>query len=128
MRIVRRLASHTALALAEAGLIALLVAALVGGTALAGKPSRGGSATLGADCPCTTSQPVTVSGTGYDTSRAVVMLNFAGATTSTSVKADGSISHTWPYFSQPGTYLVKAYQSGRGGKMVLKAQTYVTVD
>jgi len=39
---VKRFTSHTLMALAEASLIALLVAGLIAGTALAGKPSGGG--------------------------------------------------------------------------------------
>lgn len=127
MERTRRIASHLSQALAEAGLIAMLIVGLIAGTAFAGRPSQS-TATLAAACPCTTESPITVSGSGYDPSRASVMLNYAGATTQTSVRADGTITHTWPYFTQPGTYLVKAYQAGKGGKMVLKAQTYVAVD
>jgi len=127
MYLARRFASHSAQALAEAALIALLVVGLIAGTAFAGRPSRT-TASLNAACPCTATQPIEFSGSGFDSSKALVMLSFNGATTSTAVSSTGMISHTWPYFNQPGTYWVKAYQSSKGGKMSLKAETWVTVD
>ena len=126
---VRRITSHSLQALAEASLIAMLVVALMAGTAFA---ARGGhvrtTATLSAVCPCDTSTPILFTGTGFDGSKPLAMLSFNGATTSTNVSADGTIDHSWPYFTTAGTYWVRAYQAGKGGKMTLKAETYVTVD
>ena len=48
---LRRFTSHTLMALAEAGLIALLVVGLIAGTALAGKPARSGSYQVWIDQP-----------------------------------------------------------------------------
>jgi hypothetical protein len=97
----------------------------------AARPSRppATSATLSPTCsPCLATEPVTIRGTGFSTSQAFAMLNFNGATTQTPVWSDGTIAHTWPYFDQPGTYWVKAYQKGKGGKLVLVAETIVVVE
>jgi hypothetical protein len=131
---IRSVLKHSAQALAEGSLIALLVVGLMAGSVFAakggngGKPGGGGGATLVAACPCTVTAPISFSGSGYDTNRPIAMLSFNGATTQTAVSASGTISHSWPYFTVAGTYWVRAYQSGNGGKMVLKAETYVTVE
>jgi hypothetical protein len=132
MRILTAI-NHSAQAIAEGALIALLVVGLMAGTAFAG--GRGGSgapsrttATLTAQCPCSTTSAISFTGSGFDGTKALAMLSFNGATTSTGVSSSGTISHSWPYFTQPGTYWVKAYQSGKGGKMTLKAETTVTVE
>jgi hypothetical protein len=91
-----------------------------------GRAGRDASA-LWATCdPCDTSG-LTIRGTGFDRSKAYAWLNFNGATTMTEVSAAGEITHSWPYFDQPGTYWVRAYQPAKGGKVVLVAETTVTV-
>ena len=126
---IRRITKHSFEAIAEGALIAMLVVGLMVGTAFA---ARGGpvrtTATLSAACPCDTSTPISFTGSGFDGTKALAMLSFNGATTSTNVSADGTIDHSWPYFTTAGTYWVRAYQSGKGGKMILKAETYVTVN
>jgi hypothetical protein len=126
---IRRITSHSLQAIAEGALIAMLVVGLMAGSAFA---ARGGpvrtTATLSAACPCDVSTPISFTGTGFDGTKALAMLSFNGATTSTNVSADGTIAHSWPYFTVAGTYWVRAYQSGKGGKMTLKAETYVTVN
>jgi hypothetical protein len=128
--------SHTSTkTVIRAALVATLAVGLMAGSVFAakptagggGKPSGGGSATLVAACPCYASTPISFSGTGYDANRPLAMLSFNGATTSTAVSATGTISHSWPYFQTAGTYWVRAYQAGNGGKMILKAETLVTV-
>jgi hypothetical protein len=124
---IKSVFTHALAAVAEGSLIALLIVGLLAGSAFAGKPIRT-TATLTAACPCDISTPIEFSGTGFDGTKALAMLSFNGATTSTNVSADGTIAHSWPYFTTAGTYWVRAYQSGRGGKMTLKAETYVTVN
>lgn len=124
---------------ALASLTALLLVSLVAGTAIAapgnGKGQGGGgggststSATIYATCnPCVAGTVVQIAGRGFIASQGVAQLNVAGAITSTAVYTDGTISFGWPYFYTPGSYSVKAYQKGSGGKLVLMAQTTITV-
>jgi len=92
-----------------------------------GKPNTT-TATLVPSCnPCAAGTVVHFSGSGYDASQGKAQLDVAGAVTLTMVYPDGTISFDWPYFSIPGSYTVKTYQQDRGGKLVLKAQTTVTV-
>ncbi|HET7677275.1 MAG TPA: hypothetical protein VFK38_05425 [Candidatus Limnocylindrales bacterium] len=125
--------SRASMALAEAGLIALLAVALVGGTAVMAAPKNGGrssvSATVVPSCnPCAAGTVVQFTGSGYDASQGKAVLDISGAITSTAVYADGTINFDWPYFGQPGSYVVKVFQDGRGHKLVLKAETTVAVE
>jgi hypothetical protein len=125
--------------LAVASISALLLVSLGAGAALAapgnGKGQGGGgggttttSAKIYATCsPCLARTVVQIAGSGFIASQGVAQLNIAGAITSTAVYADGTISFGWPYFYTPGSYSVKAYQKGSGGKLVLMAQTTITI-
>jgi hypothetical protein len=126
--------------LAVASISALLLVSLGASAALAapgnGKGQGGGgsgggtttSATIYATCnPCLARTVVQIAGRGFIASQGVAQLNVAGAITSTAVYADGTISFGWPYFYSPGSYSVKAYQKGSGGKLVLMAETTITI-
>lgn len=123
--------------IAIASLSALLIIALAANTVVAGggkgKGQGGGgggttSATIYATCnPCLAGTVVQIAGQGFIAAQGVAQLNIAGAITSTAVYADGTLSFGWPYFTSPGSYSVKAYQKGSGGKLVLMAQTTITI-
>ena len=85
---IKSVFKHSAQALAEGSLIALLVVGLMAGSVLAGKPEGAGgggggatrtTATLAAACPCSVNEPISFSGAGYDTNRPIAMLSFSGA-------------------------------------------------
>ena len=93
------------------------------------KPSgSSGGATIVASCnPCTAGDVVHFSGKGFDASQYKATMSFSGAVTTTPVWSDGTISHDWPYFTQPGTYRVEVYQKGKANRLELKASTSVTM-
>lgn len=131
------------------GLQALLIAAIVGTTALAmsavyrpagliagvedaaaargGKHALRSAATLVASCgPCAAGADVRISGVGFDGSAGKATLQIAGGWTSTPVAPDGSFSFIWPYFQKPGEHVVRAYQPA-GNKLALVAELIVEV-
>ncbi len=118
------------LAAIAALVLALVPVASAGKGGGKGKPGGGSSssATLYSSCnPCAAGTVVSFWGSGYDASQGKALLNIQGGTTSTAVYPDGTIAFDWPYFRVPGSYDVKAYQWGNGGKLVLKAQVTVLV-
>jgi hypothetical protein len=135
---LRGFVSHTLLALAEAGLVATLIATLVFGTALAGRPSGGGgghggkggsySATL-----VVTPNPVpaggamfSVTGSGFPQSGMVgISIANPGCCLAFNVAADSSGSISFSYTTgSAGSYVIKAYKYGT---TTIVAQTTFTV-
>ena len=92
-----------------------------------GKPSGGtASATLYSSCnPCSSGTVASFWGSGYDGSKGIAQLYVSGMWAAVPVAADGTVSFGW-YLSAVGTYELKLYQSGNGGKSVLKGQLTVT--
>jgi hypothetical protein len=113
--------SHSAQAVAEGALVALLVVGLMAGTAFAGKP--GGSSTSGSGTCSATPSPVdigadyTLVGRGLGANAIVnVLIADAMGTTSWNLQADasGTTSVTWHSYAS-GTSRVTFQQSKRHG-------------
>ena len=117
-------------AAAIGALVLMLVPAAFAGKPTAGgggKPSGGGTtATLSASCnPCAVGDVANFWGSGYDGSKGTAQLYVSGMWAAVPVAADGTVSFGW-YLSAPGTYDLRLYQSGNGGKTVLKSQLVIT--
>jgi len=126
----RRIRRSSLISFALAVLVTMSIVSVA--SAAPRKPGGGGStttsATLVPSCnPCAAGTVVHFSGKGYDASQYKAQLDFAGALKQVAVWSDGTISTDWQYFTVPGSYAVKAYQTGSGGKLVLKAQVTVTI-
>jgi hypothetical protein len=115
------------------GLLTLSLTAIVSARPAGGGGGKGGgsatpTATLAADCnPCAAGSVVGLAGTGYDGNQPSAQVRVALDSAAIPVNADGSVAFGW-YFSAPGSHSVSVYQWGKGGKLVLKAQTTVNVE
>ena len=137
---LRGVASHTVLALAEAGLVATLIATLVFGTALAGKPTGGagggGHGGKGGSYSATlvvSPNPVaaggatfSVTGSGFPHDGMVgISIANPGCCLAFNVAANSSGAISFSYTTgSAGSYVLKAYKYGT---TTIIAQTTFTV-
>lgn len=106
------------------GALALVPTAFAGGGGH--KPGGGGTttptATLYASCnPCAVGSIAEFWGSGYTTLQNAQVWITSGFQTTVPVASDGTVHFGW-YMSAPGTYDVRLYQQGNGGKLVLKGE------
>lgn len=103
----------------------LLLVVVPAAQASKGRPGPGGGsppATLYASCnPCAVGSTAHFWGSGYDPNQGAQLWITYGFGSAVPVAADGSVSFDW-YMSAAGTYDVRLYQSGKGGKLILKGE------
>jgi len=112
-----------------AALLAGLVLVPAGLAARGGKGKPGGgatpTATLYSSCnPCTAGTLASFWGSGYDGSQGRATLYVSGTWSAVPVAPDGTVSFAWN-LRAVGTYEFKLYQTGNGGKLVLKSRLAV---
>jgi hypothetical protein len=126
MHPIRRLPAGLALVAATAALsLSMAPAALAarGG----GHTSATPTASLVSSCdPCSAGTVVQFTGAGYNGSQPSAQLNFNGDWAAIPVNADGTISFGWNV-TATGSYTVKVYQYGKGGKLALMGETTFVV-
>jgi hypothetical protein len=128
---IRSIFSHSAQAIAEGALVALLVVGLMAGTAFAGKPSRGGTTGAGACSvnpdPVAVGADYTLTGTGLGAYAIVnVMISDSGVVSSWNLQADanGTSTLVWHSYWSGATKVTYQKSSGHHGYSVVASCSF----